>query len=107
MFQGDGRFLRKSAWETNGDTLIPAMDGYGIAAATAREEREQRRVAELQQQERHVALMREHARKQERINAMYAGYAEIPKLQFKEQRCRTDRDGTTRYYYVDEHGRKL
>ena len=107
MFQGDGRFLRQSAWESNGGTLIPAMDGYGIAAATAREERDQRRVAELLQQQTHVALVQEHKRKQDHINAMYANYAEIPKLQFKELRCRTDRDGTTRYYYIDEHGRPL
>lgn len=106
-FVGDRRYLRHNAWETNGGTLIPAMDGYGIAAASARESRERHRVAEIAQQQHRLTALKEHQQKQARINAMYAGAAEIPKLPFREQRCRTDRDGTTRYYFVDEHGKLL
>jgi len=105
--QGSRSFLRQTAWETNGGTFIPALDGYGITATDERRVHGERRVAEKLEVLHRLSLIQEHRRKQARINAMYAGESDVPQLQFREERCRIDKDGFVHYFYVDEQGKRI
>lgn len=108
-YQGSRRFLQQTPWETNGGTFIPALDGYGIASAHARQARDERRVSEKLEEEYRLQLIQEHRHKQARVNAMYTGSLpeDVPQLQYREPRCRMDKDGFTHYYYVDQHGKRI
>jgi len=89
----------RTAFEVNGDSFIPAMNGDAIHNRSTRERRLRNQATRQNAYENRQRRVTEHARAQAALNDEYAGSDEIPQVPFYEPQYPRDPNGRIILYW--------